>query len=163
MILIYEDYEKLIYHLAHRFSKTTGIEFDELVGWANLKFIECQKTFDPSMASFGTYLHWQLQGLFLEISRKRNKWNTIIMTDGPKEETTPETYFFFKEILSGLSEDAKEVCNIIFETPLELIDMIMDLNQPRGVNRHQIQKYLRKQGWTYSRIWETFAEIKSIF
>ena len=162
MTIDYKDYEKLIYKLAHRFHHTTGIEFDELIGWGNLKFMECQKTYDPAMASFGTYLHWQLQGLFLDIARKQNKW---IIQDNyePKTNITPEKYLFFKELLSELSSDAKEVCKIIFETPMDLINMIIDLDQPRGENKHQIQKYLRKQGWTYNRIWDTFREISNIF
>jgi len=162
MALDYEDYKNLIYKLAHKFNSSTGIEFDELVGWGNLKFVECQKNYDPTMASFGTYLHWQIQGLFLEISRKQNKW--IIQDDYEiQEPMNPEKYLFFKEIISGLSNDAKEVCSIIFETPMDLINMIMGLDQPRGVNRHQIQKYLRKQGWSYCRISGTFQEIADIF
>ena len=170
MKINYEDYEKLIYKLAHRYYKTTGIEFDELVSCANLKFIECQKTFDPAMASFSTYLYWQIQGLYLEMSRKNNKWKIQAgkFYNSPIQEeqqgmtnVTPEEYVFFKEIIDKLSDDAKEVISIIFSTPGEMIDMIMNLDQPRGVNKHQIQKYLRKKGWVFTRIWKTFKEIST--
>jgi len=158
----YEDYKNLIYKLAHRHHPYSNIELDELIGWGNLKFVECQKDYDPMLASFSTYLYIQLTGMFLEMARKQNSGPIRINTDnGPKNNTNPEEYLLFKEILCQLPEDAKEVCNIIFETPMDLIKMVMELDQPRGVNKHQIQRYLRQQGWSFGKIWQAFKEIST--
>ena len=74
---------------------------------------------------------------------------------------TAEELLFFKDILSELSEDAKMVCKVVFETPKDLLNMVINLNQPRGVNKRQIQKHLRKRGWAFNRIWDTFKEISA--
>lgn len=160
----YEDYQKLIYNLAHRFHRTTGIEFDELVGTGNLKFIECQKNYDPLMATFSTYLHIQIRGLFLEMHRKNIQANIFYNPMPEKEKllehSTPESLLIFKEILQRLSDDAKEVCKIIFSTPSDLISMIAINKQTQAINKNVIQVYLRwRQGWEYSRITRAFKEI----
>ena len=158
--ILYTDYQKLIYGLAHRFKRTTGIGFNTLVSHANEEFINCQKNYDPIRAKFSTYLHIKIRGLFLEMARKKN--NEPAMTNTNIEKTnknTPEEYLFFKEILKELSFDAKEVVKIVFDTPVDLIKML-PAKQPRGINKHQIQKHLRRQGWTFTRIWKVFQEIK---
>jgi len=156
----YIDYQKLIYGLAHRFKRTTGIEFDRLVAHANLEFVKCQKNYDPKKAKFSTYLHIKIRGLFLEMARKKNSNPMAFVPYYEKaSDNTPDEYLFFKEILMGLSADAKEVCKIVFSTPTDLINML-PTKQPRGVNKHQIQKHLRRRGWKFTRIQKVFQEIK---
>ncbi len=155
----YLDYQNLIYKLAHRFHKTTGIETDKLISCANIEFVKCQKSYNPIRASFSTYLYIKIRGLFLEMARKKNNNPEINSPYEKQSNNTADEYLFFKEILKSLSTDAKEVCEIVFNTPIDLIRML-PIKQPRGVNRHQIQKHLRRQGWTFTRIWGVFREIK---
>lgn len=158
-ILYYTDYQNLIFKLAHRFRQTTGIEFNKLVSSANLEFVKCQKTYNPMKSKFSTYLYIKIRGLFLEMARKKNNNPIITNTNCEKiNNNTPEEYLFFKEILKELSTDAKEVVKIVFDTPTDLINMLPK-KQPRGVNKHQIQKHLRQRGWKFLRIWKTFREI----
>lgn len=163
MQIDYNDYKKLIFKLAHNYSSTTGIEYDELVSAANEEFVKCLKTYDSEKAKFQTYLTWKVRGLFLEMSRKRNVQNNrqcsleeanLINQSLPE----PEDILFFKEILEELSSDAKEVIKIVFETPWELIQMLPP-KQPRGINKHQIKKYLRNQGWPFPKILISFQEL----
>jgi len=183
MKIRYEDYQNMIYNLAHRFQKTTNIDFDELISCGNLEFVRCQKSFDPMLASFSTYLTIRIKGLFLEMSAKERrqplfiypKYNPSVNHDRKKNpdpieiwdiitnKINQEDFIIFKETLQELSEDAKEVIQIVFETPMDLIKMIKKQQQPRGVNKHQLQKLLRKQGWSFCRIWKTFKEISTIF
>jgi hypothetical protein len=160
----YEDYQALIFKLAHRYHRYSGIEFDELVGWANLKFVECQKDYDPVLASFGTYLHIQIQGLFLGLAQKHWKTKDIELNlDTANQSTnnsTPENLLIFKQTLENLSSDAREVIKIIFNTPIDLINMTMRPSKySKKVTKQQLEEYLRKQGWSFYRIWKTFKEI----
>lgn len=168
----YPKYKSLIHNLAWRYHQTTGIELDELIGWANLKFVECQKGYDPLRSSFGTWLTIQISGLFLEMDRKRcndplfiniapidyeaeNVWNE------PINQITPENYLLFKEILQDLSSDAKEVVNIVFNTPMDIINS-MPTKYSCGVTKYQIEKYLWECiGWDIERIWITSKEISA--
>ena len=157
----YEDYQKLIQNLANRFHLTTGIEKDELISEANLEFILCQQTYDPTKAKFSTYLTIKIRGRFLNMARLQKAKPIMTETEIPTN-ATAEELLFFKDILSELSEDGKMVCKVIFETPKDLLDMVINLNQPRGINKHQIQKHLRKEGWAFTRIWNTFKEISEV-
>jgi len=186
MQIRYEDYQKLICKLAHKYSLLTGIEFDELLSAGNEKFVTCQKTYDSNKAKFSTYLTWELRGLFREMQRKQRDWKskTTLMSEMPykvrqhgpevkaqiiihdnwcedkilSSKPMQEELVFFKSILKELSSDAKEVVKIVFNTPTEMLKM-MPAKQPRGINKHQIQKHLKRKGWTISRIWKSFEEI----
>ena len=155
----YSNYQNLIYKLSHKFHRTTRIETDKLISCANLEFIRCQNNYNPTKSKFSTYLYIKIRGLFLEMNRKKN--NNPITTNAyeQKSNNTSDEYLFFKEILKELSTDAKVVCGIVFNTPIDLIKML-PVKQPRGINKHQIQKHLRRQGWTFYRIWKVFREIK---
>jgi len=169
----YEDHQKLIHCLAYRFHHTTGIEANELISCGNLEFMECQKNYNPAKGTkFSTYLYTKLQGLFLEMGRKKETAPKIISIENdywgkPLSETspfmneiTPEDNCLFKEIVLGLPEDAKEVVKIVFNTPIDLMKMLPK-KQPRGINKTQTQKYLRQQyGWSFSRIQKAFTAIK---
>lgn len=159
MPINYEDYKRLIFKLAGTYSQITGIEFEELVSAGNEKFVTCQKTYDPSRAKFSTYLTWELRGLFREMQRKQNRYVASNVTDLELSNSPiQEELVFFIDILKKLSSDAKEVVKIVFDTPMDLIEMLPK-KQPRGMNRHQIQKHLRRKGWSFSRIWKSFEEI----
>jgi len=159
MQIRYEDYQKLICKLAHKYSLLTGIEFDELLSAGNEKFVTCQKTYDSNKAKFSTYLTWELRGLFREMQRKQNYQQSNIKHEVElSSKPMQEELVFFKSILKELSSDAKEVVKIVFNTPTEMLKM-MPAKQPRGINKHQIQKHLKRKGWTISRIWKSFEEI----
>ena len=108
----YEDYKNMIFQLAHRFHKTTNIEFDELVACGNLEFVKCQENYDPLMASFSTYLTIRVKGLFIEMGRKnyRTMAYNVPIADYKvdyKEEAangSAEQQLIFKETLQRLSQ-----------------------------------------------------------
>ncbi|KKL95505.1 hypothetical protein LCGC14_1853900 [marine sediment metagenome] len=221
----YEDYQNLIYKLAHRYHATTGIEFDELVACANMEFITCQDNYDPAMSKFITYLHIKIQGLFLEMNRKDKAQPTAICIDDKDyklgTDDLIEKRLTFKEMISKLSKDAQKVIKIIFkltnvmpepekisstrfviqfaccnpdanykdainalkeaglkqisestiysyvQNTKQIINYIKESNQiniipnnfSHGINKHQIQNYLRDKGWSIPRIKITFDEI----
>lgn len=157
MEIKYEDYQRLICKLANTYSKITGIEAEELISIGNLEFVLCLESYDPQKAKFSTYLTWKLKGRFLEEGRKHRSRKQFVDYE-PTASGLQEEILFFKDILRELSSDAREVVKIVFNTPVELIDMLPK-KQPRGINKHQLQRHLHRQGWSFPRIWKTFEEI----
>ena len=154
-----EKYQDLIYKLAHRFEKTSGLEFEDLVGWGNLKFVECQRNYDPMLSSFGTYLYIQVTGIFTAMSQKELRYQSyksestepVISNSNPEQET------IFRDLLGRLSKDAKKVVKIIFETPIEIVDLFP---KEKVNSQFRIHIYLRQQGWEWLRIMNAFEEIQ---
>ena len=56
MKLKYKQYAKMLYKIAWSYHKTTGIEFDDLAGEANLAFCKAQKIFTGPTEDFNAYL-----------------------------------------------------------------------------------------------------------
>jgi len=75
---------------------------------------------------------------------------------------TPESLTAFKELLESLSEEAKEVVNIVLNTPTELVDALFARKEKGkgGLNRHQLRSYLRYCGWKYRAIETVFGELR---
>ncbi len=160
----YEKYKNLIYSRAYAFHHATGIELDEFIGWGNLKFVECQKSYDPMMASFTTYLYIQITGMFLEMARKNWVLEKYITPDSIQENINnlnPEYLVLFKEMLQGLSADAKEIINIILSSArTNFINSAKHFDNTIPFNsKGQIQRYLQWRGWNFARIQKTFQEI----
>jgi len=84
--------------------------------------------------------------------------NELIASENIEISETPEREFLFRELLSILSEEAKEVTELIFNTPTELIEIALETG--RGITRHAIFKYLRHQGWVVPAIKNAFNEIR---
>ena len=180
----YEDYKNMIFNLAHRFHKTTGIETKELISCGNLKFVTCQEKYDSSRASFSTYLTIQIRGLFLEMDRKQRanpefnptfsaeeSWDNIESANFngfdvfprmfgwvPTDAATPDKYLVLKEMLYNLSDDAQEVVGVIFNAPNELVNMIPN-KFSHGITKNLIKRYLLTQGWYQAKIRTAFNEI----
>jgi len=69
---------------------------------------------------------------------------------------TPERNYRFKELLECFSEEAKDVIQLVFDAPAELVDMA----RSQGLTRHTILRYLRHQGWVIPAIESVFNEIR---
>lgn len=165
----YKDYKGLIFHLAGRYHPNIhGMSLDELISEGNLEFVRCQPDFDPAKnTKFSSYLYIRLRGAYKNAQRKRGNEKRriayeLLAIPIEIETRTPESRCLFKEAIKGLSSDAKEIIKIVFETPMDLVGMLPK-KQPRGLNKSQIGKYMRSQGWGFPRISKAFAEIKEIF
>jgi RNA polymerase sigma factor (sigma-70 family) len=165
----YEDYQKTIKKMAYKFLYT-GIEIEELISAGNEEFCKIQKTFDSSKSCFNTYLYIRLRGLFLDMKRKhifkKRKEGDSELSYGilynQKQINNPERMCIFADIIRELPNDAKEIIKIIFNTPIELIEMIPK-KQPRGISKDVLKHYLYKRGWGWSRVFAAFDQIKAIW
>jgi len=85
---------------------------------------------------------------------------TLIAEGNLSRPQQPDRAYFFKEMLSILSEEAQEVCKLVFDSPAELMEMAIG-SREKGINKNNLTKYLHHQGWPFRVIKSTFKEIKS--
>ena len=163
MKIEYKNHKKTIYSLAYRYHRTTGIEIEELISSANEEFVKIQKKFNPSKACFNTYLTLKVKGLFWEMARKNRK-SKLINVDKIliSSKYNPEKHSSFNDLINNLSNDAKEIIKIAFNTPREMIDMLPK-KQMRGINKTIFIKYLRTKNWSLPKISAAIDDISKIW
>lgn len=79
-----------------------------------------------------------------------------------QQAVNPEGMAIRKDLVDRLSEEAKEVIKIIFNTPSELVDYLWGCKE-KQVDRltcSNIRQYLRYYGWKHLVIEDAFQEIK---
>ena len=186
----YEDYRDLIYKLAHKYAgaiefeelvSCANLEFVKCLETYDpmkakfitylhinihgmiLEMIRKHKN-DPLTNSRTSNFHhwgrWKNVEIFEDFasSPRMHSQNTYEL---PINDITPENQLEFKNTLKNLSNDAREIVQIIFDMPMDLINMIPE-RFSHGISKHLLQKYLRNQGWSFPRIWNAFKEITAV-
>ena len=120
----YDSYVLMVYSRATSWHKTTGIDWDECVGIANLGFAEAQKHYDPEKGSFSNYLWRGINIQFSDHSRLNSDWEKIdTINDNvyldclfPPSEVRPEEFI---EMVLSLPDKCQKVILYILENPNE--------------------------------------------
>lgn len=102
---------------------------------------------EASFALFGNYLSWDD-----EIA--------------PDNKPNPEQIAVKNDLYLKLSDDAKEVLNIIFTSPKEFVDACIsntngDLRRKKGDKTHFIQSFFRKKWKSRLKVKRTFKELEN--
>lgn len=153
----YIDVEKLIYDTAHKFRKRYGGDLEEIISQANYLFVMSYyhnyKQINISFTSRVRHYIWHglLSDLRKEHLSKRYREQDIIFHTGPK--------LGFVELLDEVGNDAKNVINLILDTPEELLTIITDKRCSPKQSRTVIKEHLKKIGWSLDRIRNSFNEI----
>ena len=177
----YKEYENTIISSAEVFSKTNDYNYDDLLSEGNLAFIYAVDSFKyyPNV-SFRTYLFKTLKlRLFTLVnkidpfvdgrSRSYSGGFEVIMYDdsfNSSYSVNPEEYSVFKESIDSLGLEAKEVIEVLFNTPDELVELIRKVTSNRQGKVHLYRKtltrFLRGLGWKPSRIENAYGEIANM-
>lgn len=169
---LYPLYEKLIYSTCWRFKKRFGGEFDELVGEANLIYVnEVKRYYETTMDSNKGELplsSWLAQKIWFGLTNKRNrhenKWANMVEHDEEKHPTheSAARHFGFVDLMDELSSDAKHMVNMLLDSPPHLKALIEDNNDSMRTIKYTLTKYLKTRGWGVTRIKHTFREIAKV-
>jgi DNA-directed RNA polymerase specialized sigma24 family protein len=168
-----EDYIGMMKRLAYSFHSTTGLPFDELLSSAFLAFAHCRQTYDPNKAAFSTYLYHAAKTRMIDFchsayhinledpNMKRQPsspylYEAAMALSHQTNHQDPEYLCMFKDSLKNMSEEAQQVCEMIFESPAEFLAQ----SKPK-LSRGVVYRKLREKGWSWSKIWNSFREIKS--
>ena len=162
----YEDYQRIIYKLAHKWNRS-DVDFDDLIGEGNLAFAEAQRKFEPDRGvKFSTYL-------YQAVNNKMNTFVTsssaIVQKEDPINEEdfrgnriSPERYSILKQWAGTLSKESQFILKIVLiETPVEIIEWTKkEVYFPR-MNIKYITRYLRGLGWKWDTIRNCLREIRT--
>ena len=148
---------RLVQKVAWSFHKSTGLPVDELVSEAALAYAECLPIYDPKKAQLSTHAYTHMRNHLCSWSRLQKKQIPTSDIDDLDEKDicscSGQNRTIFKDCLQNSSKEIQFVANMIFESPAEFL----------GVGgKGRIKDELRKTGWTWDMIWNTFAEVKNL-
>lgn len=153
--IVYADYEKMIKKVAWKFAKNAQ-HTEELIAEGNLEYVKALIKFDPNKSCFSTYLYNRLNNHFINLAKK---WQVPVVEINdfiPANSLNVEKTISFKQSLENLSETAKEIINLVLDTPDDLYRIV---REELKLNKEMIRRYLREKGWKFTQINAGMAEI----
>jgi hypothetical protein len=153
----YKESEKIIRGKVYQYSILFSIEYEDLLGQANLLFCEAIERFDVQKnikfsTFFFPYITKKLkQYAIKEIKNKSTKINSTY------EKAFIDDCFFNIDFFNGLSEDAQIVVSLIQNHIEKLKDEKL---KNKNITQRSIRKFLRlNYNWTNRKIEKIFTEI----
>lgn len=144
------------------YTRSTGMDFDELCSEAYLAYLEAAPSYDPSRGKKTTFI-WNvvrnhinnLLKIKKEIPIDKEAMETLI--EG-REELDPERVIIaeecWEELFNSLSPEAKMICLLVNNG-----EVYVNTDKPREA-RGIIARELKARGWGENKIWATFRELK---
>lgn len=146
------------------YTRSTGLDFDELCSEAYLAYLEAAPSYEPSRGKKTTFI-WNVVRNHINNLLKVKKEvavdkETIDMLIEERDELDPEQVVLaeesWRELFESLSPDAKIICLLMNDS-----EVYLNTDKPREA-RGIIARELKARGWSDNKIWATFREIKQI-
>ena len=147
------------------YTRSTGLDFDELCSEAYIAYLETAPSYDPSKGKKTTFI-WNVVRNHINSLLKAKKEalvdeEAIDMMVEERYELDPEQVVLaeenWRELFESLSPDAKMICLLVVNDG----EVYLDTDKPREA-RGIIARELKARGWSENKIWATFREIKQI-
>ena len=168
---LYRDHKRLMFKLAGKYSAYYGLEMSDLISAGNETFLKCMKRWDPMRGKFSTYLHISLTNSFNNFVKKEKKepCSAInlpeeMMGDGPNQlrknlfrndhETPFHDPLWLQDVVSSLSDDAREVVALLFDG-----DLGPTVSDHPVYVRAALKRALGGEEWSGDRIGRAFRNI----
>jgi len=144
------------------YTRSIGLDFDELCSEAYLAYLEVAPYYDPSKGKKTTFI-WNVVRNHINSLLKAKKEvpvdkETIDMLIEERDELDPEQVVLaeesWRELFESLSPEAKMICLLINNG-----EVYLNTDKPRE-SRGIIARELKARGWSENKIWATFREIK---
>lgn len=99
----------------------------------------------------------------LELPLEASEDGEVVQYDPPSHEARPDKLADWHDRLQLLSADARAITQIILDGPGLYFEVIRnnEVLAPRHI-RGSLKHYLRKQGWSWSRLWSAFEEVREL-
>ena len=144
------------------YTRSTGLDFDELCSEAYLAYLEAAPSYEPSRGKKTTFI-WNVVRNHINDLLKVKKEVTVdkgameTLLKGHKE-LDPERLIIaeecWEELFNSLSPEAKMICLLVNNG-----EVYVNTDKPREA-RGIIARELKSRGWGENKIWATFREIK---
>ena len=160
----YASVEKLLRKLANRFYCCNQCSFEDKLSTANLGYVRACQEFDPEKGAFTTIVSWKVKGALIQHKRscfrQSNRFHLNPEMQNVQYTPTNSILNYFHE----LSDDAKQVANIIMDAPKEIKPLFVWTS--RGKQRwskklrYILKTHLTDSGWDMVRISRAFCEVR---
>ncbi len=146
------------------YTRSTGLDFDELYSEAYLAYLEAAPSYDPAMGKKSTFI-WNVVRNHINNLLKAKKEvpvdeEAINMLIRERDELNPEQVVLaeesWRELFESLSPDAKMIFFLLNSS-----EIYVNTDKPREA-RGIIARELKARGWPEKKIWATFREIKQV-
>lgn len=160
-----KDYQGLIQKQINYYNKLWYIDKEELRSISYLAFVKANKKYNKDKSKFSTWLTMWIRSEIIRWIKQNDKYNKNSSLSGLMREDCYQDKrndllrsIEFKSLISSLSEEAKTVINVIFNTPMEFVEMF---GKDNIMNRYRLTSFLRKTKLIYSNPVSIFKEIKT--
>ena len=158
---LYNDHRGILIERVSTFHQIVGLEFDELLSIGHTEFMDAADTWDPKRARFSTWFYRNLTSRFINESvRNWTRAQIFVECSNYHSSTkiTPSTLLSIREIVIGLSDEARNVIEIVLSGPTEILDEI-DGTGIRQV-RSALRRWCQERGMGRGKIDKTMKEIR---
>lgn len=161
----YLSVERLIYKLAHQFSKTYGGDVDELISEGNWTFVNnIYPNWDPEKSKLTTYTQHSVWRRLLSYRRRTMKKQgyQFSQSEDTDENNVPQEVqdFDLKEFVEGLSSDAQAVVRFVVHAPKRVQDRVEEKGGHAMNWSSTLREFLTELCWSLDDIRETFQELE---
>jgi DNA-directed RNA polymerase specialized sigma subunit len=162
----YEDMKNLIFDTTWKVQRTFGGDIDDLMGQANLLFIQAFDSYDETKAKLTTWIaSYITTGLRLYLTKERKQKYIIVDFREIEIAQAPNT-FCITELIDEMEQDVHIIVQLFLETPKDVIISFLDednhMRHLQGHLKRRIKNRLRQMQWNVKRIKKAFEEIKTI-
>jgi RNA polymerase sigma factor (sigma-70 family) len=161
----YEECEKMLHGIAHKYANVFKIDKDELMSECNLAFLKAYEKWDGER-SLSTYVYGTAKNMVIRYSVKKiNRGQKEIPNDillnfgGLASNNEKENYL--DRINQSLTEDSLFVVEYILKSPNRICKDFEFLEGRDAVKALKIWMRDRLK-WTYPQIWDTTRELKKL-
>ncbi len=124
---LYEKFYPKIASTSRSVSNIFGVEYDDILGQANLIFVECCKDYQGGLACFHTYLDWQLKNLKAYAKRLSdgtvNEFPENVLYNTLSVKDNFIAFLELEESISRLSPLAQQIVEFAYN-PVSFIDTL---------------------------------------
>jgi RNA polymerase sigma factor (sigma-70 family) len=164
----FRDVKQLIYKVAWRCHRKTGIPLEDCVAEGQLAYCYAYKYWDPDKSvRFTTYLHKVLENTMKDLVhdyRRQHIRNIDPEVLDQRQGLIRQDYIrqgyigWFDSLTQELSDDARTILTAIIEGPAELASLHLKRNQ--STMKHMVVKYMVKLGWSVARVIDGLSEVE---
>ena len=153
----YHDYRRWISTIVKQFTSQYGGEFAELIGSANLAFINAYRDYKPDRGAFTTYLRLRVrEALFATLRKNLSRNNRLPRTEMELNSAGDRSNRFDMEALcEKLSQDAVIAVRLV-------LDSFYDLEDAPIHERRDVTGALYNMGWSKTRVQQCFQEVREV-
>lgn len=154
----------MIIKRALSFSRSTGIATDELISVGNLCFVESWKKYDPKRSAYSTYL-WRCLTSAMSDFVKRERKLTGSYIEPVQEDDSDEVQNEIACARPTVEHDLEFRQQLGMLSPMSAvaIDAVLSGKIKEGIGaRGLVTKLMRKEGATWTAVWNSMREIKSV-